>query len=132
MRQQRAQHRQLCGICSGPPDRNEQGVLWLVRDFRDDWPDWPERMGVTEPPICLPCAQLSIRLCPALRKGFVAIRVGHSRVAGVRGALYCSSGGPFPTPVGEDVVAFEDPRIRWTLAGHLIRELTRCTIIELA
>jgi hypothetical protein len=74
-----AQMRLLCGICAGSSDRNEQGVLWLVRDVHDDWPGWPEHMAVTEPPVCLPCAQLSIRVCPSLRMGFVAIRAGRYR-----------------------------------------------------
>jgi hypothetical protein len=129
LRQRRAQHRLLCGICAGLPDRDERGVLWLVRDFRDDWPNWPEHMAATEPPICLPCARLSIRVCPSLRQGFVALRVGHSTVAGVRGLLY-RSGIPYPVPVDEDVVAFCDPRIRWTLASNLVRELTQCSIVE--
>jgi hypothetical protein len=131
VRQRRAQRRLLCSTCAGPADRNEQGVLWLIRDFHDDWPNWPEHMAVTEPPTCQPCARLAIRLCPSLRKGFVVLRVGHSRVAGVRGLLY-RSGKRYPVPIGEDVVAFDDPTIRWTIAVNLVRELTLCTIIELA
>jgi hypothetical protein len=130
LRQRHAQIRLLCGICAGPADRNEQGVLWLVRDFRDDWPGWPEGMAVTEPPICLPCARLSIRVCPSLRKGFVALRASQSRIAGVAGIVYRAA-KPHPVPVCEDVVAFEDPAIRWTEAAHLLRELTQCTTVEL-
>jgi hypothetical protein len=125
LRQRRAMRRLLCGICGGPPDQNEQGMLWLVRDFRGDWPGWPEGMAVTEPPVCLNCARLSARLCPELRKGFVALRVGRSAVTGVRGVLY--QGGP-----SEINVALDDPTVRWVQAAHLLRQLTECTITELA
>src|SRR2546430_4416991 len=32
LRQRRAMRRLLCGVCAGPPDRTEQGTLWLIRD----------------------------------------------------------------------------------------------------
>ena len=122
--------RLLCGICAGPPDRTEQGTLWLVTDYRDDWPNWPEGMACTEPPVCLPCARLSVRACPRLRQGYVAIRVGTSAVAGVYGAQY-QAGQPFAIAVTEAVVAFDDPAIRWTQASQLVRELSGCTIVSL-
>src|SRR2546430_11182984 len=118
--------RQLCGVCGGPPDRTEAGVLWLVRDYRDDWPGWPNGMAATEPPVCLPCARLAVRACPALRKGHAAIRVGHSTVAGVYGIRHR------PGEAGEDtIVALDDPDIRWTRAAQLVRELRGCTIVSL-
>lgn len=124
LRQRRAMRRLLCGICGGPADRTEAGVLWLIRDFRGDWPDWPEGMAATEPPVCRPCARISVRACPALRAGYVAARIGDSRVAGVYGIRYQSDG------VADDAnVAFEDPGIRWTRAAQLIRELRDCTLL---
>jgi hypothetical protein len=111
LRQRRAMRRLLCQVCGGPADRTGDGMLWLLRDYRDDWPDWPEGMGVAEPPVCLPCAHTSTRLCPALRKGAAAIRARHAPLAGVRGALY-KSGRLSPVAVGEAVVAFEDPAAR--------------------
>ena len=130
LRQRRAMRKLLCGICGGPPDRTNEGVLWLVRDYRGDWPDWPERMGVTEPPICLPCAHLSVRACPSLREGYVAMRVGRFPVSGVFGARY-QIGCPFPIATQDAVVAFEDPAIRWICATQLVRELTDCIIVNL-
>jgi hypothetical protein len=87
LRQRRAMRRLLCGVCGQPADQTEDGTLWLLCDFRDDWPGWPERMGVTEPPVCLPCVRVASRLCPALRKGCVAVRARRAPVAGVWGAL---------------------------------------------
>jgi hypothetical protein len=123
--------RLLCNVCAGPADQNDQGVLWLVRDYRDDWPDWPNEMGVTEPPVCLPCARLSVHNCPALRQGYAAVRVGHYTVGGVYGQLY-QPGRSHPIKTTVDIVAFEDPAINWTLATQLVRHLTDCTIIDLA
>jgi hypothetical protein len=124
LRQRRAMTRLLCAICGGQPDTDEQGTLFLVRDFRD-WPDWPEGMACSEPPVCLPCARLSVRVCPELRKGYAALRVRHSQVAAVFGTRY-EPGGPTPA-----MVPLDDPAIRWTHAAHLIRELHGCTIVEL-
>ncbi|HEV2784031.1 MAG TPA: hypothetical protein VGX25_31980 [Actinophytocola sp.] len=129
LRQRRAMRRLLCGICGGVPDRTDEGVLWLVRDFRGDWPDWPDGMAATEPPVCLPCAHRSVGACPALRIGFVAVRVGQSTVAGVYGTVY-QGGQPFPAPVDDAVVAFDDSAIRWVQAAQLVRELGDCTILR--
>ena len=130
LRQRRAMLKLLCGICGGPPDRTEQGVLWLIADYRDDWPGWPDGMAATEPPVCLSCARLSVRVCPALRTGHVTVRVGHSAVAGVYGARFRVA-QPLPVATQEAVVAFDDPAIRWTQATQLVRELSECTIVSL-
>jgi hypothetical protein len=130
LRQRRAMRRLLCGVCGKPADRTVDGVLWLLRDFRDDWHGWPERMAAIEPPICLPCVPLAGRMCPSLRKGAVAVRVRHAPIAGVRGALYCSSGGLIPVFVEEITVAYEDPLARWVRASNLVRQLHDCTLVE--
>ncbi|GAB3452823.1 hypothetical protein GCM10027436_52840 [Actinophytocola sediminis] len=121
--------RLLCQVCAEPADRTDEGVLWLVRDFHEDWPSWPERMAVTEPPVCLPCLRLSLRVCPALRRGAVAFRAWEFPVAGVRGWLY--AGGPVPRPVDTTMVSFTDPRIRWVRAANLLREMHDCTTLDL-
>lgn len=128
-RQRRAMQRLLCQVCGGPADRADDGVLWLLPDFRQDWPGWPDGMGVTEPPVCLPCVGLSIRMCPALRLGAVAFRARRFEIAGVRGALY--RGGQAPTAVGDMRVSFDNPAIRWVRAANLLRELRDCSLVEL-
>lgn len=132
-RQRRAMRKLLCQVCAGPADHDEHGTLWLLPDYpgyHQDWAGWPERMATPEAPICLPCARTAMGACPALRKGHVAIRVGHSVISGVHGMLH-RPGPLLPTPVGDVLVAYDDPAIRWTLAAHLVRELSRCTIVNL-
>ncbi len=130
LRQRRTMRRLLCQVCGGPADCSENGVLWLLKDHREDWPTWPDGMGVTEPPVCVPCVRLSLRLCPALRKGAVLVRAHSFLVSGVHGTLYRS--GHRLVVVGSATVAFEDPTIRWVRAVSLVRELRDCVIIPLA
>lgn len=127
-RQQEAMRRLLCQVCGGPADRASEGVLWLILDHREDWATWPEGMAAVEPPICVPCVQTSLRLCPALRRGAAAVRVRRYPIVGVRGALY-RRGKPYPILVAHTVVGFDDPAIRWTRAVGLVRQLRGCTII---
>jgi hypothetical protein len=129
LRQRRAMRKLLCQVCGGPADQTDLGTLWLVRDYRD-WPHWPEHMACTEPPVCLPCARTAIRACPALRKGYAAIRVANSEISGIYGAHYIP--GPlWPTVVKDVILTYDDPAIRWTCAGQLVRELLNCTIVNL-
>ncbi|GLW90288.1 hypothetical protein [Actinokineospora globicatena] len=129
LRQRRAMRRLLCQVCGEPADRNDDGVLWLLLDHREDWPGWPEDMFATEPPICRPCVDLSTRLCPALRRGHVLVRSRNHEIAGVRGPLY----RPNRANVVEDgqmLVPYGDPMIPWTLAHDLARELHDCSIVD--
>ncbi|SDD37196.1 hypothetical protein [Actinokineospora iranica] len=127
LRQRRAMRRLLCQICGSPADNTCHGVLWLLRDTGA--PSSPE-MLVSEPPICLPCARLSVRVCPALRKGHILLRAGSFTLYGVDGILYRTA-RPSPVPVDHHAVAFGDPAIRWTLAAKLVRELGDCTVLNL-
>lgn len=130
LRQRRAMHRLLCNVCAGPADQTDDGTLWLVRDYRNDWPGWPNRMGVTEPPVCAPCVRVATRLCPSLRKGAVAIRARHKPIVGVRGLLYRSNGRT-PVAIGHETITYGDPRVRWIQARYLIRELLDCDLVPL-
>lgn len=127
LRQRRAMRRLLCQVCAGPADRTNGGILWLLRDHRDDWPDWPEGMGVTEPPICVPCVRTSVRSCPALRRGAIIVRVRTSPVVGVRGTLH-SSTRLNPAAISEGTATFDDPTRHWIRAANLVRELGNCTL----
>lgn len=125
LRQRRAMRQLLCQVCAGPADQNDDGVLWLLRDYRDDWQGWPDGMGCTEPPVCIPCVATSLRLCPALRRGAVAVRVREFEVAGVRGALYRAG------TLTEANLGYDDPDVRWLVASALIRELRGCAFVPL-
>jgi hypothetical protein len=130
LRQRRAMRRLLCQVCAKPADRNEQGVLWLLLDHREDWPDWPEDMANTYPPLCLSCAHLSIRACPTLRRGYVAVRARRFPLTGVQGVRYLPA-KPFPVPVEGDVVGYQNPAVRWVRAVQQVRSLQGCTIVSL-
>lgn len=129
LRQRRAMRRLLCQVCGGPADQNEDGVLWLLRDYREDWLNWPENMANTYPPVCMTCATLSTRVCPLLRRGYVAVRARRSPVSAVRGIRY-QPDGPVLRAV-EDTVPLGDSAIRWTVAVQLVRSLNDCTIVNL-
>nr|WP_198151634.1 hypothetical protein [Kibdelosporangium sp. MJ126-NF4] len=120
--------RLLCQVCGEAADRTADGVLWLLPDFREDWPGWPDAMANAEPPICTRCVHLSVRLCPKLRQGSAIIRVRECPLAGVRGKLYESSGGGLVS-VGSGAFAFDDPMIRWVQAFGLVRQLRGCTLL---
>ncbi|HEX4700965.1 MAG TPA: hypothetical protein VH352_02450 [Pseudonocardiaceae bacterium] len=130
LRQRRAMRRLLCQICAKPADRSDLGVLWLLKDHREDWEDWPEGMANTYPPVCLACARLSVRLCPTLRRGHVAVRAHRFPYTGVYGLLH-QPGYPDPIPVNAATVGYRDPAIAWTLAVQLVRSLHDCTIVDL-
>ena len=130
LRQRKAMRRLLCQVCAKPADRNEQGVLWLLPDHREDWPKWPENMANTYPPMCLSCASLSIRACPMLRRGYVAVRTRRSPLSGVYGVRYIPA-RPFPVPADGVVVSYDDPAIRWVCAVQQVRSLQGCTIVTL-
>ncbi|MGH3760516.1 hypothetical protein [Actinophytocola sp.] len=131
LRQRRAMRRLLCQVCATPADHDARGVFWLLNDHPEDWPNWPDAVVTTHPPTCLACARMAVRLCPALRRSHTAVRVGRSTVCGVFGTryradyLYAKPSGP------ESFVPYEDPTIRWTCAGQLVRELTDCTVTDL-
>jgi hypothetical protein len=132
-RQRRAMLRLLCQVCAQPADRNEQGHLWLLPEQPSYGPGWPEEVPVTHPPLCLPCARLSVRMCPALRPTYIAVRA-HSRVCGVSGIrvqLGYRSLQLAPKDAEDDIVYHEDSAIRWTLATQRARSLHGCTFVDL-
>lgn len=130
LRQRRAMRRLLCQVCGCPADENENGVLWLLGQDQDDPDDWPENLETTHPPLCLLCAMASIRLCPHLTEGYVALRVWKFHVAGVWGALY-EPGSPLPTVVDATGVAYDDSRLPWVRANQLIMGIDAFTVVDL-
>jgi hypothetical protein len=131
LRQRRAMRRLLCQVCAGPADQNDQGALWLIQDQHGQWPNWPEGAHNTQPPLCRRCAWISVKACPWLRDGYVAVRA-QSFISGASGVLYRTAGpNTQPTPADVTRVAYSDPRIRWMQADQLERDLYDCTFVDL-
>jgi hypothetical protein len=116
----------LCQVCGGASDENEQGRLWLLRDYRGV-DGWPEREVTTHPPVCLPCAPLAARLCPHLRDKVVAVRAG---LDGADGKVYERGRRPLPVLAEEQTVFTIDWRVRWTVGAHLAAALMDITVVN--
>ncbi|WP_328912668.1 MULTISPECIES: hypothetical protein [unclassified Streptomyces] len=130
LRQRRAMRRLLCQVCAGPADLNEHGMLWLLGDYSQDWPNWPDGMATPHPPVCLPCAWKSTRACPHLTTGFAAVRVKQYPVVGVYGGIH-DPRNPDQGPVIDEVVGYHHPNIRYTIAHQLVRQLLDCQPVDL-
>jgi hypothetical protein len=130
LRQRRAMRRLLCQVCAEPAEYTEKGHLWLLLRG-EGWEGWPDGLINPYPPVCLRCARLSVRQCPPLRRGFVAVRA-HSMLHGVFGVRF-RPGHPFPGLADDDdePVGCADPVIRWMQATQLVRTLHDCTVVDL-
>jgi hypothetical protein len=133
VRQRRAMSRLLCQVCAQPADHTEQGTLWLAPGNEvSGWSRWPEKMATIHPPLCVVCARISVRMCPALRVGSVAIRA-HSKVRGVNGVVF-EPAGRYPGLAVTDraeVIPYDDPEIAWVQATLLARSLYDATVVDL-
>ncbi|MFE6186514.1 hypothetical protein ACFQ6U_19025 [Streptomyces sp. NPDC056465] len=130
-RQKEAMHHLLCAGCSGPPARDEDGVLWLL-PLLDDAEDtiW-ESVQTVIPPMCEGCASDSKQFCPRLRDGYVELRVQEAEKIGVRGTLYPrpdEEGDPDP----DKLVLYDSPEEKFVIARQLVRELRGVTVIAFA
>ena len=110
--------------------------LWLLHDYRAIEPrGWPDFVTATHPPLCLPCAQASIRMCPHLRSGFVAVRavrVADPRLWGVYGTVHAPSAAPGEVrTVARAMVPYGAAGARWVLAAQMVRLLLGCTFTDL-
>jgi hypothetical protein len=84
-RQRHAMRRLLCQVCGKPAKTTDNGALWLFPNGVREVPGWPQIVANAHPPVCPPCAALSIRLCPRLRRGSVAVRAHSAVICGCRG-----------------------------------------------
>ncbi|MEU5083006.1 MULTISPECIES: helix-turn-helix domain-containing protein [Streptomyces] len=117
-------------------------MLWVLPLLADEMPDsgW-EGVRTAIPPMCEPCADTVISLCPWLRRGYVKLRARRAEEIGVRGTLYrrpgelessadpATSWKPVPTDLGA-LVLYDSPDARFILAREAVRELRKCTVIE--
>ncbi|MDT0266516.1 hypothetical protein RM844_09420 [Streptomyces sp. DSM 44915] len=130
LRQRLAMANLRCQVCGGPAHRTLGGVLWLLGDDPDDPEVWTRGWHTVHPPVCLPCATLSVRVCPHLRKRSVALRVKTGTMAGVLGVRY-GPGPDGPELLGPIEHSFREPGIAWTVARQLIARLDEFTVIDL-
>ncbi|MEE1941041.1 hypothetical protein V1L54_16795 [Streptomyces sp. TRM 70361] len=126
LRQRRAVRRMLCQVCGHPTPR---GGPWLFV-LRDVGRPVEEGERTTAPPVCAPCARLSVRQCPRLREGYAAALVGRAEVWGVAGIVHHPATLE-PADGSLHEVAHEDPAIRWVTAHRLVLELRDCTPVDL-
>lgn len=134
LRQRRAMLRMLCQVCGQPAGRTERGHLWLTPEPASGSVEQLEGAPVTLPPVCLPCARLSVRVCPALRPGHVVVRA-HSRVRGVSGVRF-RPGHPFPQLLDQDedadrVFDHGTAMVGWVMATQRVRSLYDCVAVNL-
>jgi hypothetical protein len=131
LRQRHAMADLLCQVCAQPADHTEQGTLWLL-------PAVPERLAAPQrevtafPPICPPCARISVAMCPALRSGFVLVRA-RSQVHGVTGLLYApGKNGPALSlwDQANQIIPYDSVVMPWVLALQLHRILYRVSRID--
>jgi hypothetical protein len=132
-RQRRAVLDLLCQVCAKPADHTDAGTLWLMPESEVHAGEDREGMTTIYPPLCSPCARLSVSMCPALRQSYVLLRA-RSRVAGVSGVVFRPV-YPFPRLMVDDdypdVVALGDPMLAWTLGCQLARGLVDVAVIDL-
>ncbi|WP_073229410.1 hypothetical protein [Streptomyces sp. NBRC 110465] len=132
LRQRQAAVRLLCQVCGTDtltisPDRQ----LFVLRDTGQPV---TEGERTTAPPLCLPCARVSVRDCPHLRTGHVAAWVSLPQVWGVAGIVYDPKTlRPVPLPGNRPMaeIAYDDLHIRWTLASRHVSVLHGVTPVEL-
>ncbi|GGX51772.1 hypothetical protein [Streptomyces noursei] len=119
-RQRHVMETRRCAVCARDPDRQTDGVLWLLH-AHDVSPSghWPRDVLTATPAICRNDAQKAIRACHALQDGYVALRVREAELVGVRGTLYTPGAPPQP----DQIIRFHEPAIHRVVARQLILRL---------
>lgn len=115
-----------CQVCTEPASKTEAGYLFLA-------PHTPhEGMLTAQPPLCEPCANTSMRLCP---HPSIPVRVKVPRLYGVYGVHYEFHARhglqEVTTPEDDETFSYRDSRIKWVLASQVVRKLSKMTPVEL-
>ncbi|WP_338485175.1 hypothetical protein VM636_18395 [Streptomyces sp. SCSIO 75703] len=79
------------------------------------------------PPVCVPCAGISVQLCPRLLRHHVAATVASASAWGVTGIVHDPA---TLQPMGGDEkkVAYESLSARWVVAAQVVVELHGVTL----
>ncbi|MEZ7005804.1 hypothetical protein [Streptomyces sp. AD55] len=124
-RQRRAMRDGLCQVCARLPDDPAAPLLFLLRGSS------PIREGerTASPPVCVPCAGISVQLCPRLRRHHVAATVASAPAWGVTGIVHDPA--TLQPMGGDEKVAYESLSARWVVAAQLVVELHGVTPVDL-
>ncbi|MCN9241884.1 hypothetical protein NGF19_13965 [Streptomyces sp. RY43-2] len=118
-RQRRCMLDLLCQICRRPTSPDYEGpYLFLAKSMGG-----PITEGETtgSPPVCVPCAAISVQLCPAIRGQFTAAWVQHAPFWGVVGNVYDPKTLQVRAVMAN--VRRESPLAAWTVASRMVVEL---------
>lgn len=121
-----------CQVCGGAPSVTEDGYLFI--DWHEPYQprSWPERAVTTLPPLCGPCALISVRQCPHIgRSSFTVLRARRPVPWGLGGAVYQPIGqGSLGGPPPRGRLPYGHPALRWIVASQLVMELREVTVLN--
>lgn len=117
-----------CHICGGGADRTDAGVLWIIDARPEDL--HPVRELTVHPPVCRPCAHLSLAACPHLQRAVTVVRAREFTLHGVAGVLYTPGPGK-PVPMDHGTFPFTHYCAPYLRAYQLVMRLTDYTPIDL-
>jgi hypothetical protein len=117
-----------CGGCTGEPDRDERGMLWLLNadQLAKKHLTFPRDILTATPAMCRECAERSLRACRVLQAGYITLRVPETELIGVRGTLYSRTS----PPQENQLVRFDDDAIHRVIARQLLLELRNAELDE--
>ncbi|MFI8294086.1 hypothetical protein ACIGBL_33650 [Streptomyces sp. NPDC085614] len=127
LRQRRAMLHMLCQVCGQPAEDDNRGTLFLIGARAA-----AQIERTAHPPLCPPCAQRAVSLCPHLIRNHLALRSRRPTPWGIFGHRY-APGKPFPVSREQpEAMSYNNPDIRWMLAGQIVVELRHCIGVDLA
>ncbi|WP_413116270.1 hypothetical protein ACK1X7_37185 [Streptomyces sp. CY1] len=134
LRQRQAMYHMLCQGCGQPTvgGRGDQRHLFLMTSATGQ--PIAEGEKTVTPPSCADCAVEAALEGPPSRSRYVAVLVEHVLVWGVAGIVYSPDTlVPVPRDSGNEfaLVAYDDPRLPWTLACREVVSLHGCTAMDL-
>ncbi|MCM1967759.1 hypothetical protein [Streptomyces sp. G1] len=130
VRQREAQRRLLCQVCGVSARKMHQGRTLYLMGSPEGREPIREGERSPSPPLCPPCALESASSCRQLRRGLAAAWVEKIVPWGVSGIPHHPD---TLQPLVEDrvEVAYDDRRIRFTLAYYQVNELRGVTPVSL-
>ncbi|GAA1668947.1 hypothetical protein GCM10009680_05700 [Streptomyces yatensis] len=132
LRQRQAMAHMLCQYCGRPADDRSDGrYVFLLQAAVGRLITDGERTAT--PPACGGCVAEAVR-GRSLRSGYVAVLVEDVTAWGVAGIVYTPDPvKPVPSTAEQfTLVAYDDPRLPWTLACREVVALHGCTVVDLA